>query len=289
MKFCQSLMSAPAADWVELTRCAEDVGFDQVSLSDHVFYPGKLESSYPYSRSGRPSFPPETPWPDVWVMTGALAAATDRIRFATHVYVLPARNPFVVAKAVGTAAYLSGDRVLLGVGAGWMREEFDLLEQPFARRGARMEEQIDVLRTLWRGGMVEHHGEFYDFDPLEMAPAPAQPVPILIGGQTEVALRRAARIGDGWLGTQYPFDELRDYVERLQAYRREYGTDGRPFEIQAAVIDRLPDAEVCAELDELGVTALITSAWLIEGLTFGSLDDNRRALERFAATYINPG
>ena len=174
MKFCQSLMYAPAADWAELTRCAEDVGFDQVSLSDHVFYPGKLESSYPYSRSGRPSFPPETPWPDVWVMTGALAAATERIRFATHVYVLPARNPFVVAKAVGTAAYLSGDRVLLGVGAGWMREEFDQLEQPFAGRGARMEEQIEVLRTLWRGGMVEHHGEFYDFDKLEMAPAPAQ-------------------------------------------------------------------------------------------------------------------
>ena len=100
---------------------------------------------------------------------------------------------------------------------------------------------------------------------------------------------RAARIGDGWLGTQYPLDELRGYVERLQAYRREYGTDGRPFEIQAAVIDRLPDAEVCAELDELGVTALITSAWLIEGLTFAPLDDNRRALERFAATYIDPG
>jgi probable F420-dependent oxidoreductase len=222
-------------------------------------------------------------------MTGALAAATERIRFATHVYVLPARNPFVVAKAVGTAACLSGNRVLLGVGAGWMREEFDQLEQPFARRGARMEEQIDVLRTLWRGGMVEHHGEFYDFDPLEMSPAPDRPVPILVGGQTEVALRRAARIGDGWLGTQYPLDELRGYVERLQAYRREYGTDGRPFEIQAAVIDRLPDAEVCAELDELGVTALITSAWLIEGLTFASLDDNRRALERFAAAYIDPG
>jgi probable F420-dependent oxidoreductase len=289
MKFCQSLMYAPASDWVELTRCAEEVGFDQVSLSDHVFYPAKLESSYPYSRSGRPSFAPETPWPDVWVMTGALAAVTERVRFTTHVYVLPARNPFVVAKAVGTAAYLSGDRVLLGVGAGWMREEFDQLEQPFARRGARMEEQIEVLRTLWRGGMVEHHGKFYDFDQLEMAPAPAQPVPILIGGQTEVALRRAARIGDGWLGTQYPLDDLRGYVERLQAYRREYGTDGRPFEIQAAVIDRLPDAEVCAELDDLGVTALITSAWLIEGLTFASLDDNRRALERFAATYINPG
>ncbi|HEX8804387.1 MAG TPA: LLM class flavin-dependent oxidoreductase, partial [Acidimicrobiales bacterium] len=131
MRFCQSLMYAPARDWVELTRCAEQVGFHQVSLSDHVFYPSTLSSHYPYSPDGRPVFEVDQEWPDVWVMTGALAAVTRRILFSTHVYVLPARNPFVVAKAVGTAAWASGDRVLLGIGAGWMREEFDALEQPF--------------------------------------------------------------------------------------------------------------------------------------------------------------
>ena len=281
-------MYASPDDWVELTRVAEAAGFDQVSLSDHVFYPDKLGSSYPYTDSGRPIFPPDTPWPDVWVMTGAMASVTERITFSTHVYVLPARNPFIVAKAVGTAAHLSGGRVLLGVGAGWMREEFVQLEQPFERRGARMEEQIEVLRTLWRGGMVEHHGEFYDFDRLEMAPAPAQPVPILIGGHSETALRRAARVGDGWMGVYYGVDELIPIVERLQGYRAEYGTTERPFEIQASVVDRLPSPEVCAQLEQVGVTTLITSAWMMEGLQFASRDDNVRALERFGETYIAP-
>ncbi len=154
VKFCQSLMYAPAEDWVELTRAAEAVGFDEVSLSDHTFYPETLTSKYPYRADGRPLFKPQQPWPDVWVMAGALGAVTERIRMATHVYVLPARNPFVVAKAAGTAAWSSGGRVVLGIGAGWMREEFDALGQPFERRGARMEEQVEVLRALWRGGMV---------------------------------------------------------------------------------------------------------------------------------------
>jgi probable F420-dependent oxidoreductase len=281
-------MYASPDQWVELTQVAEAAGFAQVSLSDHVFYPAKLDSSYPYSATGEPIFPPETPWPDVWVMTGALAAVTQRITFSTHVYVLPARNPFVVAKAVGTAAHLSGGRVLLGVGAGWMREEFVQLEQPFERRGARMEEQIAVLRSLWRGGMVEHHGEFYDFDRLEMSPAPPAPVPILVGGHSETALRRAARIGDGWMGVYYGLDELKAIVERLQGYRHEYGAADRPFEIQASVVDRPPTPEVCAELAEAGVTTLVTSAWMMAGLQFAPLDENIRALERFGEQYIAP-
>src|SRR5690606_10489555 len=235
-------------------------GFDQVALSDHVVQPEKLESTYPYTRSGRPMFPPDTPWPDVWVTIGALAARTERISFVTHVYVLPARNPFVVAKAVGTAAVLSGGRVQLGVGAGWMREEFAALEQPFERRGARMEEQIQVLRTLWRGGMVEHHGEFYDFDRLEMAPAPPEPVPILIGAY-------------------YRLDELLAIVERLRGYRAEYGTLDRPFEIQASVVDHMPTPEVCRRLEEAGATTLTTSAWMMAGKQDAPLEENLAAIE----------
>jgi probable F420-dependent oxidoreductase len=288
VRFCQSLLYAQPDDWVELTRFAEEVGFDQVALSDHVFYPDNLASSYPYTDSGEPLYTPDTPWPDVWVMMGAMATVTQRIRFATHVYVLPARNPFVVAKAAGTAAHLSGGRVVLGVGAGWMREEFDALGQPFARRGARMDEQIDVLRALWRGGMVEHHGEFYDFGRVEMAPVPPEPVPILVGGHSDVALRRAARIGDGWMGVYYGLDELAGYVERLDALRREYGTHERPFEIQASIVDRRPTPDVCARLEDMGVTTLVTSAWMMAGLKFASLDDNARALERFAEDYIAP-
>jgi probable F420-dependent oxidoreductase len=288
MRFCQSFMFADPAQWVDLAQHAEAVGFDQVALSDHVFYPEKLSSSYPYSPTGRPAFEPETPWPDVWVMVGAMAAATRRIEFTTNVYVLPARNPFVVAKAVGTAAWVSGDRVSLGVGAGWMREEFDQLEQSFDRRGVRMEEQIGVLRILWQGGMVEHHGEFYDFDRLQIAPVPERPVPILVGGHSERALRRAAAIGDGWVGVHYTRAELVSYVDRLQGLRSELGTGDRPFEVVAAINDALPTEDVCAELTEMGVDTLITSAWLIEGKSYASLAENKQALESFAERFIAP-
>lgn len=288
MRFCQSLMYAHADQWVELTRHAESVGFDQVALHDHVFHPEKVDSTYPYRADGRPPFAPGQGWPDVWVMVGAMAAATERIEFVTSVYVLPLRNPFVVAKAVGTAAWLTGDRVRLGVGAGWMREEFAQLGQPFEGRGARMEEQIAVLRTLWRGGMVEHHGRHYDFDPLVMEPSPSRPVPILVGGHSERALRRAAAVGDGWLGVHYGRAELRGYIDRLRRHRDEQGTLDRPFEVEAAINDALPHPEVCAELEEMGLTTLVTSAWLVEGHTFASLDDNKRALDAFAERYIAP-
>ena len=234
-------------------------------------------------------FPPDTPWPDVWVMTGALAAVTERIRFSTHVYVLPVRNPFVVAKAVGhrRLAVRRPGAARRGRRAGCARSSTQL-EQPFERRGARMEEQIEVLRTLWRGGMVEHHGEFYDFDRLEMAPAPAGRCPILIGGHTDIALRRAARIGDGWMGVYYDLDGLKEIVDRLQGFRQEYGTADRPFEIQASIVDRLPTPDVCAELADEGVTCIITSAWMMEGLQFASLERQRAGARDASASSTSP-
>src|SRR5439155_1740265 len=153
-----------------------------------------LSTPYPYTPDGSPPFTPGTPWPDPWVLIGAMAAVTTRLRFMTNVYVAPARNPFLVAKQVGTAAVLSGDRVALGVGAGWMREEFEQLGQPFGDRGRRLDEMIEVVRALWRGGMVEHHGEHYDFHRLQMSPVPAAPVPIYCGGQSRRAIERASRL-----------------------------------------------------------------------------------------------
>jgi probable F420-dependent oxidoreductase len=286
MKFCQSLMYAPPADWLELTRCAEGVGFDAVSLSDHVFYPGKLESSYPYSSSGRPIFPPETPWPDVWVTTGALAAATERIRFATHVYVLPARNPFVVAKAVGTAAFLSGDRVLLGVGAGWMREEFDLLGQPFDNRGKRLNEMIPALRALWAGGWVSWSGEYYQVPELMLEPHPPAPVPIMCGGESEAALRRAARLCDGWVGTAYLWDDAVRHVERLHALRREYGRDDEPFDIMLALMD-VPTPDLYQRAEDIGITAVMCAPWMGSAdVEPGDVASFRRPIEQFAETVM---
>ena len=280
------MMYAPADQFVALAQAAEAAGFDQVSLSDHVLYPADLSSKYPYTPDGSPSFKPETPWPDVWVTMGAMGAVTERLSFVTHVYVLPVRNPFVVAKAVATVAFLSGGRVTLGVGAGWMREEFDLLEQPYKRRGKRMDEMIDVLRTIWKGGDVEYHGSFYDFGPLSMSPPPPAPVPILIGGHSEAALNRAATIGDGWMGVYYELDELDGYVERLHQLLDENGRATDDFEITTSVL-ALPTKDVIERLEAMGVTTLLTSAWLMEGVENGSLHQNVDALNRFADTYIH--
>ena len=188
-----------------------------------MVHPEKIATPYPYTKDGLPRWQAPAPWPDPWVAIGAMAAVTQRIRFLTGIYVLPMRNPFQVAKAVGTAAVLSGDRVTLGVGVGWMREEFALLEQPFEQRGARTDEMIEVMRKLWRGGMVEHHGRFYDFPRLQMSPAPRLPIPILVGGVTDAALRRAGRIGDGWISDIHTTEELRGIVARIREHRREAG------------------------------------------------------------------
>ena len=265
MRFSQALIGTDPLDWLRIAAACESAGFDSVAVSDHVLYPAELRSTYPYTPDGTPLFSPDEDWPDPWVAIGAMSAVTSTLRFITNVYVLPLRNPFVVAKAVGTAAHLSRGRVGLGVGAGWMAEEFELLEQPFARRGKRMEEMVEVLRTLWRGGMVSHHGEFYDFGPVEMRPAPAEPVPIYVGGHSEIAFRRAATIGDGWLGMHYPVDELVEHCETIERHREEAGTADRPFEIIASPL-AAPSTEVLDRLEAAGVTTILTSAWMAQGV-----------------------
>lgn len=264
IKFCNAMIGADPLHWDRLARVAEEVGFNSVAISDHVVYPSYLESKYPYTPDGRPQFSPDENWPDVWVAISFMAAATQRLRFMTNVYVLPLRNPFVVAKAVGTAAYLSGNRVGLGIGAGWMREEFELLEQSFAKRGRRLDEMIDAMHLLWKGGMAEYHGDFYDFDPVEMKPAPSEPVPIYVGGDSDVALRRAAR-NDGWLGMYYTPEQLIEHCHTLDRLREDAGTAGRPFEIIASPLAP-PSAGLLEDLEGAGVDTILTSAWKAVGV-----------------------
>jgi len=244
MRFSQSMMFADARQWVELARHAEGVGFHQVALSDHVFYPDKLTSSYPYTPDGRPLFRPDTAWPDVWVMVGAMASVTERIEFTTNVYVLPARNPFVVAKAVGTAAFLTGDRVSLGVGAGWMREEFEALGfgHTFDPRGKATDEAIHLFRSAWTtDGPIEAHGEVYDVNPVLMWPKPARQgkLPIWIGGHGRRSIRRAAELGDGWQPLRIPVEELTGYIGYLREQLARY--DRRPEDVTISLgVSALP-------------------------------------------------
>jgi probable F420-dependent oxidoreductase len=289
MKFWAAVAWVDPAQLLGVARCCDEHGYHGILVSDHVFFPEQLSSAYPYSPTGAPLWSSSTPWPDPWVLIGAMAAVTTRLRFSTNIYIAAARHPLVVAKAVGTAAVLSRNRVALGVGAGWMREEFELLGTDFANRGRRLDEMVEVLRALWRGGMVEHHGTYYDFDRLEISPVPTQPVPIFGGGHSDAALRRAVRL-DGWIGNSYPVDEALTYVHRLQAERRRAGAQ-EPFEIIVGVMAR-PDAELCRKLEDAGVTGLICAPWMVgkpdadAAERLASLDTKQEAIARFAEHVI---
>jgi probable F420-dependent oxidoreductase len=257
-------------------------------LSDHLFFPDKLVSRYPYSEDGRPAFDGKTPFPDPWTTIAAMAAVTERLRFATMVYILPLRHPLEVAKTVGSVAVLSGGRVALGCGAGWIREEFDALGVDFKTRGRRMDEMIPALRALWRGGPVEHHGDFFDFGPLEMSPAPSGPIPLYVGGLAPAALRRAARLGDGWIGTGHAPEEVPPLLERLRILRREAGRQADPFET-IVPLSVPPELDLLRRLEaEHGVTA--TTAWpFLYTLGPGSsLAQKREWLRRFGDEVIAP-
>jgi probable F420-dependent oxidoreductase len=273
VKFWQVASFAEPDQLLDVARGAEEAGFEGVLVSDHLFFPGRLTSRYPYSEDGRPGFGPETPFPDPWTSIAAMAAVTRRLRFGTMVTILPLRHPLEVAKTVGTAALLSGGRVALGVGVGWIREEFETLGVDFASRGARTDEAIGALRALWKGGMVERRGRFFAFGPLQMSPAPGHPIPILVGGTSAAALRRAARLGDGWIGTGHAPDAAAALLGRLRALRREAGREAAPFEtiVPLAVP---PDPDVLRRLEgEHGMTA--TTAWPF-GYTLGPASTARQ-------------
>ena len=193
MKFAIATTFSDPAQLDPIARTADECGWDALTFSDHIVHPERMESKYPYTADGGTYWDAQNPWPDPWITIASLAAVTTRLHFTTNVFILPARNPVLVAKAVSTAAVLSGDRVALGIGVGWMKEEFEILEQNFHTRGKRTDEAIEILRLLWSGEMVEYHGRHYDFAPMQMRPAPEQPVPIFVGGLSEPALARAAR------------------------------------------------------------------------------------------------
>jgi alkanesulfonate monooxygenase SsuD/methylene tetrahydromethanopterin reductase-like flavin-dependent oxidoreductase (luciferase family) len=193
---------------------------------------------------------------------------TERIRFTTNVFVLAMRNPFVAAKMISTAAVLSRDRVTFTLGVGWSNIEFELMGQAFKRRGRRTDEMIEILRKLWTGEMVEHHGEFYDFDRLEMNPAPSARIPIWVGGFSEPALRRAAR-NDGWLSDLQSTEDIAGCIAKVRRFREELGRGGEPLDVMASASDAF-EVGGYRRLEELGVTHILTMPWMFYG---GETDD----------------
>jgi probable F420-dependent oxidoreductase len=242
---------------VPLARGIDDLGYAGIAIADHLFFPKVLKSRYTYSpyEDGSPTWPPETNYPDPWCAISAMATATKHLHFTTAVFVAPSRDLITVAKAAGTAAVLSEDRVHMGVGVGWCREEFDATGQPFDARGKRLDDMIPALRALWAGGWVEYHGSHYDVPTMQMNPAPSRPLPIYAGGLSPGAIRRAATLCDGWIcAAAHSFEEADEYVARLKKALRQAGrADDHTFRIHVGLPGE-PTADDFRRFADIGVT-----------------------------------
>jgi probable F420-dependent oxidoreductase len=270
VKFGIALGALNAHFHVDAAEEAERLGYESVWLPEHLVLPVRMSRS-PYGSDEHPPVPPTTPVFDAFTYLGYLAGRTREVRLGTHVYNLGLRHPFTAARAVQTLDVVSDGRVEFGIGASWLEEEWRAVDLDFASRGRRVDEALEVCKRLWTEPEVAHAGEFFRFDTVAFEPKPIQQPwpPIVVGGESAAALRRAARAGDGWIGMGHTLETAAAPIARLRDLRREYGRDDLPFEICLGGPVESPDD--VQRWEELGVTRLLVSPWrrspeVIQGL-----------------------
>ena len=252
----------------------EEAGFESLWVSDHIVLPAAIESRYPFAEDGRATWATDTPYFDALIALALIAQATERAAIGTAVLVLPLRHPVVFAKQAASIDVASRGRLRLGVGAGWLEEEFAALDVPFERRGRRLEEWISLSRACWTGAPGPSRSELYDLPPGVLClPKPAHEIPLLVGGHSPVALRRAGRIGDGWLAQQaFPAlapDELAAPVELMRAAAVDAGRDPASLQVVLRIVEAAgTSSELALRLPELaaaGVDEIIVDVALENG------------------------
>ncbi|MDT7756606.1 MAG: hypothetical protein QOH27_2504 [Mycobacterium sp.] len=288
MRFTYAESMTDPTYYIPLAKAADEAGYHAMTIADSIAYPFESDSKYPYTEDGNREFLDGKAFIETFALIGALSAVTTRLHFNIFVLKLPIRPPALVAKQAGSLAALFDNRLGLGVGTSPWPEDYELMGVPFAKRGKRMDECIDIIKGLTTGDYFEYHGEFYDIPKIKMTPAPTKPLPILIGGHADVALRRAAR-NDGWmhgggdLGDPEALDRL---INRLKKFREEEGRTG-PFEIHVMSLDAYtPDG--VKRLEDKGVTDVMVGFRIpyIAGPDTQPLDSKIRKLERFAENVI---
>lgn len=256
MRFSYAESMCEPSQYAVLARAAEEAGWHSYVVPDSVCYPEVSDSKYPYTPDGNREFLADAPFIDPFVLIGALGAVTERLRFTTFVIKLPIRDPVLVAKAATSAAVLTANRLALGVGLSPWPEDFEVTGTDYRTRGPRMDEMIEIIRGCLSGDFYEFHGEHFDVPSLKLCPVPSEPVPILIGGHADAALRRAARIGDGWMHAGGDARQLDAHLARLSDLRREYGREREPFEIHVISLDGFT-VDGARRLEDKGVTDCI--------------------------------
>ena len=289
MRFTYAEAMTDPSYYPALARGAEDAGYDGMIVPDSIAYPEESDSTYPYTPDGNREFLDGKPFLEPFSLIPALGAVTERLRFTTFVLKLPIRHPVLVAKQITSVAVLTDNRLTLGVGTSPWPEDYELCDVAWKGRGRRMDEMIDVIRGLGTGDYFAYDGEVFSFPAVKMTPAPTEPVPILIGGHADAALRRAARTGDGWVHAGGEQGELEGLLDRLTEMRREEGRDDMPFEVHVISLEAFT-LDGVRRLEDLGVTDVIVGfRWAYEpGPDTEPLQAKLDALRTFADEVIHP-
>ncbi len=242
--------------WLPLAQALEGAGWHGITVPDSICYPEVSDSTYPYTLDGDRAFLEDKPFVEPFSLIPAMGAVTTSLRFTTFVLKLPVRHPVLVAKSVSSVAVLTGGRLDLGVGSSPWPDDYRVTGVPWKARGKRMDECIAIIKGLLGGDYYRHQGELYDIESIKLCPVPDAPVPLLIGGHSDRALRRAATVGDGWLHAGGPPEDLPRLLEKLTAFRAEAGRSDEPFDVRVISRDAYtPDG--IARLSALGVSDVI--------------------------------
>jgi probable F420-dependent oxidoreductase len=287
MRFTYAEAMTDPSYYAPLARAAEAAGYASFSVADSLIYPKESDSTYPYTDDGNREFLEDKAFIETFTLIAALGAVTERIRFTPFVLKLAVRPPALVAKQAMSIAALNGGRLGLGVGLSPWPEDFTVMGVPWERRGKRMDEAIDIVRGLSTGEYFEYHGEFFDIPAVKMTPAPPEPIPLLVGGHSDAALRRAVVRGDGWMHAGGDPEELDAMLAKLARIREQEGRTDDPFEVHVISFDAYtPDG--VKRLEDKGVTdAIVGFRWpYIKGSDTEPLATKIENLERFAETVI---
>ncbi len=260
MKFGVALGALNPHFHVDVTIAAEELGYESVWLPEHLVFTRTMTNS-PHPGEDVPPVPPTAPIYDAFAYLAFLAARTQRVRLGTHVFNIGLRHPFTTARGVQTVDLLSGGRFEFGIGASWLEQEWDAAQLDFATRGRRVDEAVAVCKRLWTEETITHHGEFFSFDEAVFEPKPVQKPwpPILVGGESRAALRRAARLGDGWIGMGHTFESATAQIARLHDALARAGRSPDGFQIVLG--GPVESADDVKRWEDLGVTRMIVSPW----------------------------
>ncbi|WP_041546884.1 MULTISPECIES: TIGR03619 family F420-dependent LLM class oxidoreductase [unclassified Nocardioides] len=289
MRFTYAEAMTQAQFYAPLAQAAERAGYTSMTVADSLIYPKDSDSKYPYTDTGDREFLEGKEFIETMVLCAHLFAHTTTLRLTPFVLKLPIRPPVLVAKQASSLAFLSGNRLGLGVGISPWPEDFDAMGVAWQRRGRRMDECMDILRGLTTGEYFEYHGEFYDVDAIKQCPGASEKIPLLVGGHADAALRRAVRKGDGWMHAGGDGEELDRLLTRLAEIRREEGVAGDDsFEVHVISYDAY-DLDGIKRLEDKGVTDCIVGFRVpyIKGPDTEPLEKKVEHLERYAEQIIH--